>query len=111
MGQSYPSHLTLDQWELLEPLLPAAKRRGRPHTDLLSILNAIFYLLCEGCTWRGLPGDFPAWQTVYTYFRNWHRDETWITIHDQLYRWRRVDPERPVSPSELIVDGLGGWRR
>ncbi|PLZ95705.1 hypothetical protein CEN50_21595, partial [Fischerella thermalis CCMEE 5268] len=20
-------------------------------------------------SWRSLPGDFPAWQTVYTYFR------------------------------------------
>jgi transposase len=51
-------------------LLPAAKRRGRPRTDLLLILNAILYILCEGCTWRGLPGDFPTWQTVYTYFRD-----------------------------------------
>jgi transposase len=104
MSKSYPSNLTQDQWELLEPLLPAAKRRGRPRTDLLSILNAIFYVLCEGCTWRGLPGDFPAWQTVYTFFRNWRRDETWVNIHDQLYQWSRVDHDRPVSPSELIVD-------
>jgi transposase len=104
MSKSYPSNLTVDQWELLEPLLPAAKRRGRPRTDLLLILNAIFYVLCEGCTWRGLPGDFPAWQTVYTYFRNWRRDQTWVTIHDQFYQWSRVDHDRPVSPSELIVD-------
>ena len=85
-------------------MLPAAKRRGRPRTDLLLILNAIFYVLCEGCSWRALPGDFPTWQTVYTYFRNWRLDQTWVSIHDQFYQWSRVDHDRPVSPSELIVD-------
>ena len=68
------------------------------------ILNAIFYVLCEGCTWRGLPGDFPPWQTVYTYFRNWRKDGTWLAIHDQLYQWSRSDLDRPLSPSELIID-------
>lgn len=104
MSKSYPSNLTHEQWELLEPLLPDAKRRGRPRSDLLMIVNAIFYVLCEGCTWRGLPGDFPAWQTVYTYFRNWRRDGTWLRVHDHLYRWSRVDHNRRVSPSELIID-------
>lgn len=96
--------MSQEQWELLEPLLPDAKRRGRPRSDLSLIVNAIFYVLCEGCTWRGLPGDFPAWQTVYTYFRNWRRDGTWVALHDQLYNWSRVDHQRPVSPSELIID-------
>ena len=98
MHKSYPSDLTPEQGELLEFLLPAAKRRGRPRTDLLLILNAIFYVLCEGCTWRGLPGDFPPWQTVYTYFRNWRKDGTWLAIHDQLYQWSRSDIDRPLSP-------------
>lgn len=34
------------------------------------------YVLVSGCKWRDLPGDFPAWQTVYTYFRNWRIDGT-----------------------------------
>lgn len=104
MHKSYPSDLTPEQGDLLEFLLPAAKRRGRPRTDLLLILNAIFYVLCEGCTWRGLPGDFPPWQTVYTYFHNWRQDGTWLAIHDQLYQWSRSDIDRPLSPSELSID-------
>ncbi len=104
MSKSYPSDLSREQWDLLQTLLPQSKRRGRPRSDLFLIVNAIFYVLCEGCTWRGLPGDFPPWQTVYTYFRNWCRDGTWVTIHDHLYQWSRVDAERPSSPSELIID-------
>jgi hypothetical protein len=34
-------------------------------------------------------GDFPAWQTLYTYFRNWRKDETWLKIHDSLREWER----------------------
>jgi len=67
------------------------------------VLNAIFYVLCEGCRWRALPGDFPAWQTVYTYFRNWRKDGTWLQIHDRLREWTRIE-ERHPSPSEAVID-------
>ncbi|OUL32846.1 IS5 family transposase [Nostoc sp. 106C] len=105
MSKLYSSNLTQEQWELVEPLIPSAKRGGRPReVDIWEILNAIFYVLTQGCTWRNLPGDFPNWQTVYSYFRNWRKDETWISIHDQLRAWVRVDNERVVSPSEAIID-------
>lgn len=41
---------------------------------------------------------------MYTYFRNWRKDQTWIKIHDRLRVWVRVDQEREPSPSETIVD-------
>lgn len=105
MSKAYPSNLTQAQWELLEPLIPEPKPGGRPRqVDVWEVLNAIFYVLCQGCTWRALPGDFPNWQTVYTYFRNWRFDGTWVAIHDRLRLWTRVDNEREPSPSEVIVD-------
>ena len=54
--------------------------------------------------WRGLPGDFPPWQTVYTYFRNWRKDGTWLLIHNSLREWVRIEQERFASPSEAIID-------
>jgi transposase len=105
MSKAYSSNLTQEQWELIKPLIPAAKTGGRKReVDMWCILNAIFYVLTQGCTWRNLPGDFPAWQTVYTYFRNWRKDGTWVRIHDKLRDWIRVDAERAASPSEAIVD-------
>lgn len=105
MSKSYPSNLTPAQYELLSDLLPDAKPGGRPReVDLWDILNAIFYVLVEGVRWRALPGDFPAWQTVYTYFRNWRKDGTWLSIHDRLYRCIRIEVGRSPSPSEAIVD-------
>ena len=61
MSKAYPSNLTLNQFELLLDLIPDPKPGGRPReVDMWKILNAIFYILCEGCRWRALPGDFPA---------------------------------------------------
>jgi putative transposase len=105
MSSSYPSDLSLDEFELIKPFCPEAKSGGRPRTtELWSVLNAIFYLAVEGCRWRSLPHDFPAWQTVYTYFRTWIHDE----LHDGLrptfgYR-ARVIISHEISPSEVMLD-------
>jgi len=105
MSKAYPSNLTLEQFELLHDLLPEPKPGGRPReVEMWQILNAIFYLLCEGCRWRALPGDFPKWQTVYTYFRNWRINGTWVRIHDHLREWVRIEQERHPSPSEAVID-------
>ena len=69
-----------------------------------AVFNAILYVVVQGCKWRDLPGDFPVWQTVYTYFRNWRQDGTWVAIHDRLRGWLRADNGRLLSPSEAIVD-------
>ena len=95
----------MEQWQLLEPLIPRAKPGGRPRqVNVWDILNAILYLLTQGCTWRNLPGDLPAWQTVYSYFRTWRKDGTWVVIHDRLRAWVRVVEKRALSPSVAIVD-------
>jgi len=96
MSKAYPSNLTRAQYELLSEMIPKAKPGGRPReVDMWEILNAIFYV--EGVRWRSLPGDFPAWQTVYTYFRTWRKDETWLQLHDRLRDWTRIEQERHRS--------------
>jgi len=48
--EPYATDLTDSQWELIAPLLPAPKPRGRPRTlDRCQIVSAIFYLLRTGC--------------------------------------------------------------
>ena len=87
MSKAYPSNLTREQYELLSDLLPPAKPGGRPRTvDMWKVLNAIFYVLCGGVQWRALPGDFPPWQTVYTYFRNWRKDGTWYYVDGEVIK-------------------------
>ena len=39
-------------------------RRGRPRTDVRTIVNAAFYKTRTGITWRELPAEFGSWQTA-----------------------------------------------
>jgi putative transposase len=101
----YPSDLTAAQWALIEPLLPAAKLRGRRRkVDQRSITNAIFYVLKGGISWRMLPREFSHWKTVYHYFRLWRLTGLWDRIHDQLRDQVRVSKGRHICPSAAIVD-------
>lgn len=105
MSKAYSSNLSQAQFELIEPLIPPAKPGGRHReVEMWAVLNALFYVVVQGCKWRDLPGDLPVWQTVYTYFRNWRKDGTWVKIHDRLRDWVRVDCDRQASPSEAILD-------
>ena len=71
----YPSDLTDQEWELLEPLLESSERRGRPPKwPARHVADAVFYLLRSGCAWRMLPREYPPWQTVYYHFRKWRLD-------------------------------------
>src|SRR5260370_7558076 len=75
--QAYPSDLTDEQWELLEPLVPALSAEAAYHVHARrEIVNAILYVLRSGCPWRLLPHEFPAWGTVYYYFRQYQREST-----------------------------------
>jgi transposase len=44
------------EWALIAPLIPPAKRGGRPRdVNVREVLNGILYVLATGCQWRALP--------------------------------------------------------
>lgn len=104
----YPTDLSEVEWLILEPLLLAVlnlSKRGRPRqVDLREIVNAIRYVLRTGCAWRLLPHDFPAWQTVYGYFRRWRDSGVWEQLNDNLREMVRVEAGREAEPSAAIID-------
>jgi len=101
----YPTDLTDEEWAKIEPLLPRRSKRGRPReVDLREIMNAIRYLVRTGCGWRMLPKDFPAWETVYWWFRRFVRQLLFRTIHDVALMLDRERAGREASPSAGILD-------
>jgi putative transposase len=101
----YPSDLTDAEWALLEPLLPDKRTRGQPRIHgRRELVDAVRYVLKEGVSWPALPHDFPPWQTVYAYFRDWQDDGTWKRVHDALMRRDRRRAGRAEEPTGGVVD-------
>ena len=101
----YPSDLTEEEWRSIEPFLPQPAKRGRKRTtDLREVVNAIRYMVRSGCEWRMLPVHFPAWQTVYWWFRRFVRLLLFRTIHDLAVMVDRERVGREASPSAGVVD-------
>lgn len=104
-GLRYASGTTDAEWELIEPLMPAPSRRGRPReVSLRVITNAILYIAATGCQWRELPKDFPPCSTVQYYFYKWRGSGLWRTINDALVRRMRERQGRKPTPSAGIID-------
>jgi putative transposase len=101
----YPSDLTDEQWNLIEPLIPRAKPGGRPRSvEMRPVINGILYINRGGCSWRMLPRDFPPWGTVHYYYRQFRLAGIWQTIHDSLRPLVRRQAGKKPTPSAAILD-------
>ena len=109
--EPYSTDLNDAQWEIVAPLLPPPRPRGRrPTVDRRRVLDAIFGRASarpqtkNGCVWRDLPRDFPNHKTVYAYFERWRDDGTLAAVYEALHRrWRR-EAGRDEDPSAGAVD-------
>jgi transposase len=101
----YPSDLTDEQWEIIEPMLPLIKEPGRiPKHPFRDIVDAILYIDRSGCSWRQLPVDFPPWQTVYGWFRQWKARGVTDRILQELREQIRLAEGRDPEPSAGVID-------
>jgi len=66
MSKRYPSDLTDAQWAKVKGIFQPTRKSGRQRThSAREMLNAILYVMKEGCSWRSLPKEFPHWNTVF----------------------------------------------
>jgi transposase len=73
--------LTDAQWAVLEPLLPAGRKPGRPPKwTKRQLINGIRWRVRAGAPWRDVPPQYGPWQTVYGLFRRWQRAGTWRQV-------------------------------
>jgi putative transposase len=104
-NQVYPTDLTERQWDCIKELIPPAKPGGRPRAlDMRAVINGILYIVVSGCQWRMLPREYPAWQSVYTYFQQWRDDGTWQRLHDTLRAQVRRCAGRHKHPTAGALD-------
>ncbi|WP_408635644.1 IS5 family transposase [Phytohabitans suffuscus] len=73
--------LTDAQWAVLEPLLPAARRSGRPPAwTRRQFIDGIRWRVRAGAPWRDVPACYGSWAAAAALFRRWQRDGTWARI-------------------------------
>ena len=59
------------QYAKIQPYLPV--QRGNVRISNITFINAVLYVLENGCKWHALPERFGKWQSVYARFRRWSR--------------------------------------
>ena len=104
--KSYPDDLTDSEWDLIKDLVthktnPRGRKDKYPKRELL---NAIFYLLRSGCSWRLLPHDFPPWKSVYAQFSKWKRQGVFMKVYERLRKKLRQRLGRHIYASAGIID-------
>ncbi len=74
-----------EHWGVISPYLARKKKSkaGRPQrVDDRVIFEGILWILHTGASWRDLPKEFGAWQTVYKMFNRWSKAQVFDKIFD-----------------------------
>jgi transposase len=96
--------LSDEQWQRLEPLLPAQKpRTGRPNVEHRQIINGILWVLRTGAPWRDLPERYGSWSTVASRFYRWQKAGIWERIWTQLQS--AADEQEQIDWEVHMLDG------
>ena len=106
--------ITEAQYLQIEPCLP--RQRGNVSLDNLHVLNAILYVIEQGCKWRGLPKRFGNWHTLYTRMNRWSKSGVLDRVFAQLQQAQiiRVRIETVALDSTVVKvhpDGTGALKK
>lgn len=103
--QRYPTDLSDSQWMIIQEFIPAAKSGGRPRSlEMREVINANLYVVAGGVQWRMLPKEYPPWQSVYWYFKQWRDSVLLQRMHDSLRARLRQRSGRHKHPAAGCLD-------
>jgi len=106
--------ISTTQYKLLQPLLPV--QRGNVKLSNLQVLNAILYVAEQGCKWRGLPGRFGNWHSIYTRANRWAKNGVLDKVFEALQESQmvRVKVDHASLDSTIVKvhpDGTGALKK
>jgi putative transposase len=102
--KQYTSNLTEAEYNIICHFLPEEKTCPMIY-NYHEVLNGIFYVAKNACTWRDIPNDLPPWRTCFYHFRKLIKLGIWEKIKLTLnQKVRIVIEERENNPSCLLID-------
>ena len=102
------------QYERIADCFPV--HRGNVAYDNLRVLNAILYVMENGCKWRRLPEKFGNWHTIYMRMSRWYKsgvlDKVFERLqHERLLRMRLEAVCLDSSCVKVHPDGTGALKK
>ena len=108
------------EWELVKECFPT-QRMGRPRKwSDRDCLDAVLFVLSEGCRWNSLPDSFPPSTTAFDRFSLWIKQGVFQNVLSRLRKRVSVSqvfyldstvkpakkgrPEKPQKPSGPLED-------
>lgn len=108
-------------WEIIEPLLPAKKRRfrypGRKQMSNRQALTGILFVLKTGIGWEDLPQEMGCGcgMTCWRRLQDWHAAGIWDKIHrtllSKLHQADQIDFSRAIVDSSSVRAVFGGAKQ
>src|ERR1017187_3966941 len=74
--------ITEAQYDRIKDAFPV--QRGNVRLSNLQMLNAVLYVVEQGCKWRGLPKRFGRWHTIYTRMNRWSKNGVLDRVFEKL---------------------------
>jgi len=106
--------ITHTQYKRIEHCFP--RPRGSFKISNLNILNAILYVLENGCKWRSLPKYFGNWHTIYTRMNRWSKngilDQVFTELQQEQIMLFKIELVSLDSTSVKVhPDGMGALKK
>ena len=108
-------------WQIIEPLLPKAKRRRRRHPgrrplDNRTVMTGLLFVLRTGIAWEDFPQEMGCCgMTLLNHLRQWQRAGVWRRLHrvllDRLRAAGDLDLSRVIVDSASVRAMHGGKKR
>src|SRR5258708_2850227 len=101
--------LTQAHLKRIEASLPV--ERGNVSMEVLNFLNAVLYVMENGCKWRRLPERFGNWHTIYTRMNRWSKSGVWDRLFAQLQQEGVLAVELKVGSLDSKIGRASGRER
>ena len=90
--------------------------RGNVSMEVLNFLNAVLYVMENGCKWRRLPEHFGNWHTIYTRMNRWSKNGVWDRVFAKLQEEGVLSVELKVvsldsTSIKVHPDGTGAEKK
>lgn len=97
---NYLSDLTDTQWEQIAEYFPQGPNSEHHKRTLL---NAVLYLVNNGCKWRALPHDFSPYSTAHSFYRRARLSVLWEKVLEAVVQKTRLTAERNAAPNYALL--------